>query len=133
MSDLLVQIAANQRASRLIKGLGLPLPLPPPLRRAAEPWQALPLDGWKVVLGRAPQAAGPTTRAPQAAGPTTRAPQAAGPTTRAPHDDTCAGRTIVEVVAETLAGAGASAQEMSEKTALPADFAAEALVFDASE
>src|SRR5215471_4109180 len=123
MSDLLVQIAANQRARRLIKGLGLPLPLPPPLRRAAEPWQALPLDGWKVVLGRAPQAAGPTTRAPQAA----------GPTTRAPHDDTRAGRTIVEVVAETLAGAGASAQEMSEKTALPADFAAEALVFDASE
>src|SRR5215831_18789739 len=126
MSDLLVQIAANQRARRWIKGLGLPLPLPPPLRRAAEPWQAVPLDGWKVVVGRAPQAAGPTDRAPQAAGPTDRAPQAAGPTGRAPqaagptdrapqaagsidrasHDgrarqgDTRAGRMLTQVVAE---------------------------------
>ena len=47
MSDLLLD---NEQARKLIKTLGLPLPVPERLRRAKGPYEERPLEG-KVVLG----------------------------------------------------------------------------------
>jgi len=51
MRDLLVEIGSRPGARRLIKRLGLPLPLPQKLRRAAGPWEKLPFAGWTVAVG----------------------------------------------------------------------------------
>ncbi len=50
MNDFLLQ---NEPARRVIKSLGLPLPVPPRLLRAKEPMQARPLDDVRVVVGSA--------------------------------------------------------------------------------
>jgi 3-oxoacyl-[acyl-carrier protein] reductase len=53
VSDLLVQLGESSSARRLLKRLGVPLPLPRELRRARGPWEALPLAGATVVVGGA--------------------------------------------------------------------------------
>lgn len=53
MSDFLVQLGQNPQARRIIKSLGLPLPLPEKLKRDASPWQARPLEGNSVIVGAA--------------------------------------------------------------------------------
>ena len=50
MSDFLLELSANPQARRMVKSLGLPLPMPEPLRRATGPWEARPLDDEKVVV-----------------------------------------------------------------------------------
>jgi 3-oxoacyl-[acyl-carrier protein] reductase len=53
VSDWLLQLGANPQARRLTKTLGLPLPLPQPLRRARGPWEERPLADQTVVVGAA--------------------------------------------------------------------------------
>src|SRR6187455_1470820 len=54
MSDFLLSLGENPQAVRLIKTLGLPIPIPQKLRRADGPWEDRPLDDWTVVVGAAP-------------------------------------------------------------------------------
>jgi 3-oxoacyl-[acyl-carrier protein] reductase len=51
MSDFLLD---NQAARRVIKTLGLPVPVPPRLPRARGPWVERPLHDQEVVVGRHP-------------------------------------------------------------------------------
>ena len=53
MSDFLLELSKNESARRLIKNLGLPIPMPASLRRARGPVSELPLDGRRVVFGSA--------------------------------------------------------------------------------
>jgi 3-oxoacyl-[acyl-carrier protein] reductase len=53
MNDLLLEIAGNPQARRIVKSLGLPIPLPETLRRARGPWEERPLDDAKVVFAAA--------------------------------------------------------------------------------
>lgn len=116
MRDLLLDIGARPVARRLIARLGLPVPLPVRLRRSRGPWEAHPLADQTIVVG----AAGPTV--------------------------------LSATIAKTIAGAGAFAAVASgaadlfheaasaygrpavtvDPAALPPDFRADALVFDAS-
>ena len=57
MSDRLVQLSKNPTARKIIKGLGLPVPLPQALRRDLTPWRERPLDGRDVVVGSAGESA----------------------------------------------------------------------------
>ncbi len=57
MSDFLLELGQNPRARKLIKSLGLPLPIPQVLRRANEPWEERPLHDYDVAVGVGPGAA----------------------------------------------------------------------------
>ncbi len=59
MSDFLVDLGPGAR--RIVKGLGLPIPLPQKLKRATDSWQPRPLDGTDIAVG--------TTEHSQLAGP----------------------------------------------------------------
>jgi 3-oxoacyl-[acyl-carrier protein] reductase len=54
MTDYLLELSTRPRARRLIKQLGLPLPMPQPLRRARGPWEEQPLRDRPVAVGAAP-------------------------------------------------------------------------------
>lgn len=56
MSDFLVDLGGNPTARKLIKSLGLPLPLPQPLKRERGAWKARPLMDAKVAVGATPGA-----------------------------------------------------------------------------
>lgn len=51
MSDFLLQLGQNPQARRLIKALGLPLPIPQTLARADGPWEPRPLVDRTIVVG----------------------------------------------------------------------------------
>lgn len=51
MSDFLLELGQNKRARKLIKSLGLPLPIPQALRRAKGPWEERPLHDHDVAVG----------------------------------------------------------------------------------
>jgi 3-oxoacyl-[acyl-carrier protein] reductase len=53
MSDLLLQLSSIPNARRMIKRLGLPLPLPQPLERSGDRWEERPLEDAPVVVGAA--------------------------------------------------------------------------------
>ena len=53
MGDLLLDVAQNRQARRLIESLGLPIPLPERLAREEGPWTATPLADRKIVVGAA--------------------------------------------------------------------------------
>jgi 3-oxoacyl-[acyl-carrier protein] reductase len=63
MSDFLLELGQNPNARRLIKALGLPIPMPQQLRRAEGPWEERPLRDQKMVYA----AAGTAQVAPQVA------------------------------------------------------------------
>jgi len=50
-SDLFLQLSGNPQAKRLVQSLGLPLPMPQPLKRARGPYEERPLDGAEVLVG----------------------------------------------------------------------------------
>lgn len=79
MSDFLVRLGANKTASAVVRGLGLPLPLPQELDRAQGPWEAQPLARRVVLLhaGSDSSMAGVLTEAIVAMGADTRDPAAA--------------------------------------------------------
>lgn len=54
MSDFLLQLSENPNARKVIKGLGLPIPMPQKLRRAKGPWEERPLKDYALVFGAAP-------------------------------------------------------------------------------
>ena len=58
MSDFLLELGKNPQARRFIKAVGLPVPLPPDLRRARGPWEPHPLADQVVGVGGV--VAGPT-------------------------------------------------------------------------
>jgi 3-oxoacyl-[acyl-carrier protein] reductase len=51
MSDVLLDLGKNPQARKLIKTLGLPIPLPQALRRDRGPWSARPLAERKTLVG----------------------------------------------------------------------------------
>ena len=51
MSDPLVQLGANPTARKLVKSLGLPIPMPQKLRRDPNPWRERPLADRSVIVG----------------------------------------------------------------------------------
>ncbi len=51
MSDFLLQLGQNPQARRLIKALGLPVPIPQTLARARGPWEERPLASKTIVVG----------------------------------------------------------------------------------
>jgi 3-oxoacyl-[acyl-carrier protein] reductase len=54
MADFLLQLGANPQARKLIKTLGLPVPLPPRLKRARGAWEERPLAAQDIAVGSAP-------------------------------------------------------------------------------
>jgi 3-oxoacyl-[acyl-carrier protein] reductase len=54
MSDLLLQLGQSPPARKLIRALGLPLPLPHALRRVGGPWEERPLADQAIAMGAAP-------------------------------------------------------------------------------
>ncbi len=54
MSDFFLDLGANPTARKVIKTLGLPVPMPQTLRRAKGPWEARPLHDDDVIFGAAP-------------------------------------------------------------------------------
>ncbi len=54
MSDLLLNLGSNPRTRRLVKQLGLPIPLPQPLKREPGPMTARPLEGKAIFVSAAP-------------------------------------------------------------------------------
>ena len=53
MSDFLLELSKNPRARALVGALGLPIPLPQPLKRDLGPWQQRPLADARVAIGAA--------------------------------------------------------------------------------
>jgi 3-oxoacyl-[acyl-carrier protein] reductase len=51
MGDILLGLRENPFASKAIRRLGLPIPLPPVLRRATGPWEQKPLRDDYVIVG----------------------------------------------------------------------------------
>jgi 3-oxoacyl-[acyl-carrier protein] reductase len=51
MGDLLLQLSQNRAARKVVKALGLPLPMPQVLRRATGPLEERPLQGTQVLVG----------------------------------------------------------------------------------
>ena len=49
MSDLLLQLSGNPNARKVIKSLGLPIPMPQKLRRAKGAWAERPLDDYTLT------------------------------------------------------------------------------------
>jgi len=56
MADMLLRLAANSNARKIVKTLGLPLPMPQRLERAHGPWVERPLHDRDVLVGGAPGA-----------------------------------------------------------------------------
>ncbi len=55
MSDSLVRLGANPMARRLIRMLGLPIPLPQELHRPQGPWEEMPLRDLPAITGHDPR------------------------------------------------------------------------------
>ena len=53
MSDFLIELGANPTARKMIKGLGLPLPMPQRLARSTDPIAERPLEGRVALFGAA--------------------------------------------------------------------------------
>ena len=51
MSDFLLELSKNPTTRKLIKTVGLPVPMPPVLRRAKGPMEDRPLHDHQVIYG----------------------------------------------------------------------------------
>ncbi|MEC7520795.1 MAG: 3-oxoacyl-ACP reductase [Myxococcota bacterium] len=56
MSDFLLELGKNPNARKMIKTLGLPLPMPQALERAKQPWEERPLQERVIAVGVGPNA-----------------------------------------------------------------------------
>ncbi len=118
MSDILLQLGQNPNARKLIKSLGLPIPMPQALRRAKGPMEDRPIKDTTLVFGAAEGGA----MAQVVADTVTEAganPQVVGPE---------ALLTPFRAPGEAF-GRPAAALDLE---ALPEKFAADALVYDAT-
>ncbi len=114
MSDFLLQ---NEPARKVIKTLGLPLPVPPKLRRARGPMEARPLHDHRIVVGAAPSG--------------TLAPTLAGLLTRAGASCLVTTGELEQAFAAPGEAYGRPAQRI-EATQMPEGGKARALIFDAT-
>jgi 3-oxoacyl-[acyl-carrier protein] reductase len=57
MSDFFLELGQKPYARKVVKALGLPVPMPQPLRRARSPWEERPLSGRVVAVGVGPEPA----------------------------------------------------------------------------
>lgn len=55
MSDYLLELSDNLVARNVIKGLGLPVPMPEPLERDSDPYGGLPLEGRRIAYHASPE------------------------------------------------------------------------------
>jgi 3-oxoacyl-[acyl-carrier protein] reductase len=117
MSDYLLELGANPQARKVIKRLGLPVPMPQQLRRAAAGWEELPLQDFTIAVGGAPGAQLVSTIAVTLA--------AAGADPEVTADE------LAPVFREPGEAYGRPARRL-DLGALPADLRADGLVFDAS-
>src|SRR3982751_5959406 len=53
MNDVLLKMGGSRGARKLLKTLGMPVPLPVALERASGPWEQLPLSGRAILIGSA--------------------------------------------------------------------------------
>lgn len=51
MGDFLLSLSKNKTARKLVEGIGLPIPMPEPLRRAKGAWEERPLEGRVILIG----------------------------------------------------------------------------------
>ncbi len=108
MSDVFLKLGQNPYARRMVKTLGLPLPMPQPLRRSHGPAAPNPLQGRTAVVGGAAHSS--------LAAPVARVMDASGARVQ-------------------VAGSAALRERFANGSSLPegaADARADALVFDAS-
>ena len=53
MSDFLLDLGANATTRKLVRAVGLPIPLPQKLERTDGPWRSRPLEGRRIEVGGA--------------------------------------------------------------------------------
>ena len=58
MSDFLLELSKNPRARALVSALGLPIPLPQPLKRDLGPWRR---DRWPTRASRSARPPAPSS------------------------------------------------------------------------
>jgi 3-oxoacyl-[acyl-carrier protein] reductase len=124
VTDLLLQIGSNAAAREWLRRLGLPLPLPEPLRRAIGPWEAQPLAGEIVVSGTAPSGATPSPTTEPLARPIAEHLLLAGAEARIVGANLELYRALGEAY-----GRAARPLDLAD---IAEDFRADALVFDAT-
>jgi len=116
MRDVLLEIAQNKNARKLIQSLGLPIPLPERLKRDEAPWTQAPLRDYTVIVG--------------ATAPSEALPVLAECLTRAGANAYLSGPSeLTAAFAEPGEAFGRPARTLEE---LSETASAEALVFDAS-
>ena len=113
MGDFLLDLSQNPQARRLIKSLGLPIPLPEKLTREDGAWPARPLADADVIVGGTGELTGVLAAALAAAG----------------ANSYLADKALAAAFAEPGAAFGRPARELA---ALGEDKNAYALVFDAT-
>jgi 3-oxoacyl-[acyl-carrier protein] reductase len=118
--DFLLSLGESRGARELMRWLGLPVSLPRRLQRTAAPWQASPLEGSSVVMGGLPRPAHGSALSAEIA----RAVVAAGGTLYVTNAEPSDGRP--HLVSDAHPG------RQLDLRLLPSDFAAQALVFDAT-
>ena len=124
MSDFLLELGRNPTARKLIKTVGLPVPMPQTLRRAKGPQEERPLHDKAIVYGAAPGGA----MAPMVARTLARAgadPHLAGDGALAPS------RELEGAFVEPGEAYGRPARPL-DLQALPDAFKAQGLLFDAT-
>ncbi|NVB40437.1 3-oxoacyl-ACP reductase [Pseudenhygromyxa sp. WMMC2535] len=99
MNDILLQLGKNPQARRLVKTLGLPLPMPQSLTRARGPMEERPLHDYEIAVGGYSR------------------PLGEGSEGEAAEDS-----ALIPVLAETLAKAGATALVASGGVVIPPAF-----------
>jgi 3-oxoacyl-[acyl-carrier protein] reductase len=118
MSDILLQLGQNPNARKIIKSLGLPIPMPQPLRRAKGPMEERPLQDHTLVFGAI--ALGPLAQV------------VADTVTAAGANPRVAGAEALMTPFRAPGEAFGRPATRLDVDALPERFAADALVFDAT-
>ncbi|MCC6158561.1 MAG: 3-oxoacyl-ACP reductase [Deltaproteobacteria bacterium] len=112
MGDVLNQLTWNPQFRKLVGTLGLPIPLPPKLRRASGGWSARPLEGRRVIAG--------FVKGGAVADAIAQMLGRAGATVYAPSGDS-----------KSFEKAGVATAPIAPDN-VPSEFGADALVYDAS-
>jgi len=118
MSDFLLELGKNPAARKLIKTVGLPVPMPQSLRRAKGPMEERPLHDHVVLYGASPGAA--------------MAPAMALTLTRAGADVHVVGEDALRLPFVEPGEAYGRPTTMLDLTELPDRLRAHALIFDAT-
>lgn len=118
MSDLFLELSKNPTTRKLIKTVGLPVPMPPVLRRAKGPMEERPLHDQQVAYGATPGGK--------------MAPACAPALARAGADPWIVGEDALRLPFVEPGEAFGRPPRMLDLTEIPDRFRANALVFDAT-